>query len=260
MDPVHGLLQRLGDTQGDIRAQAALTAEFLVMTPPNAEREPLHAALDAAAVLRWFDADLLRKVLEIPDKDARRRFEALKTFSFVEPYRGKDEVRNLHESTRLGWRKKIARENLERFRALSARTSSCFADDSSPAGRIEWIYHLQGGDPELGASELEKLDRQWSGIARPEDRYALTPHSKNSRIPSSSTAGHAPGVCSQSAGPATREERLRSWLKLPPKLFGSHAKLVIKPRKPTQGVSSVMYCGSGASWRLRRRHTMNSCL
>ena len=28
-------------------------------------------------------------------------------------------------------------------------------------------------DPDLGASELETLDREWSDTARPEDRYAL---------------------------------------------------------------------------------------
>src|SRR5262249_45403963 len=35
------------------------------------------------------------------------------------------------------------------------------------------MYHLLSTDPQKGASELEKLDRNWSGQARPEDRYAL---------------------------------------------------------------------------------------
>jgi len=171
MDRVHEFLQGLETTQGDPHAQAALTAEYLLMARPEAERDPLYEALDAAAVLRWFDAELLRKVLQIPDEDSRRRYATLTSFSFVEPFRGKSGLCNIQRSTRLGWRKKIAGE--ERFRTLSIRASSCFANDPSASGRIEWIYHLLCGNPDLGGSELEKLDREWSGAARPEDRYAL---------------------------------------------------------------------------------------
>ena len=48
-----------------------------------------------------------------------------------------------------------------------------FEDDPTPAGRVEWIYHLLCAEPEFGATTLEKQDRYWSRIARPEDRYAL---------------------------------------------------------------------------------------
>ena len=51
--------------------------------------------------------------------------------------------------------------------------SSCFEKGVTPSDRIEWIYHSLGGDPDAGASELEELDRQWGGSARPEDLYAL---------------------------------------------------------------------------------------
>jgi tetratricopeptide (TPR) repeat protein len=174
VDPIRDLLQRLKETQGDTRAQAALTTEFLVLGEPEPEQGRLRAALDAAAVLRWFDPDLLARLLEIPYRDARRRFGNLKQHSFVERYRGeRDERYNLHESTRLGWRAKLAGESPRRFQALSARASRCFADSGVPSDRIEWIYHLLCGDPDLGASELEKLDREWAGSARPEVRYAL---------------------------------------------------------------------------------------
>src|SRR5262249_25968748 len=78
-------------------------------------------------------------------------------------------------STRLGWRTRLASECLGRFRAVSVRAASCFAESSIPSDRIEWIYHLLCGDPDLGASSLEELelDRGWSAAARPEDRYAL---------------------------------------------------------------------------------------
>jgi CRP-like cAMP-binding protein len=173
-DPIHQLLQSLEQTHGDIRAQAALTAEFLLMSRPEPERGPLRDSLDAATVLRWFDDDLLGEVLQIPGEEARSRSETLNTFSFVERYqRGEEEVRYIHEATRLGWRQKIARHDPDRLRNLSLRAASCFAADTSPAGRIEWIYHLLCGDGDLGASELQTLDMQWSTDARSEDRYAL---------------------------------------------------------------------------------------
>jgi tetratricopeptide (TPR) repeat protein len=174
MVPIQDLLQRLEKAKGDIRAQSALTTEFLIMARPEAERERLRGGLDAAAVLHWFDAELLEKVLEIPQDEARRQLDTLKGYSFVEHYRGEADLHyNLHESTRLGWRIRFAKERTERFRAVSLRASSCFADNPTPGDRIEWIYHLLCGDPELAASELENLDREWSASARPEDRSAL---------------------------------------------------------------------------------------
>jgi CRP-like cAMP-binding protein len=141
---------------------------------PEAERQTVREALDAATVLRWFDDDSLGEVLQIPSEEARHRSEALDTFSFLERYRkGEEEVRYIYEATRLGWRNKIAGDDPARFRELSIRAASCFASDVTPAGRIEWIYHLLCGDPDLGASELEVLDRQWSRSARSDDRYAL---------------------------------------------------------------------------------------
>lgn len=173
-DPVTELLRRLAETQGDTHAQSALAAEFALDAGPEEEREELRAALDAAAVLRWFDDSLLAKLLEIPQEEARRRFEKLKTLPFVERYRRRgQDLSDIHESTRLGWRKKLAQKTPELFRDLSGRAAACFAEDLTPGGRIEWIYHLLCGDPDRGASELASMDRDWSRRARTEDRYAL---------------------------------------------------------------------------------------
>jgi len=167
-------LQTLEHTQGDTRSQATLTAEFLLASLPEGELQRVRDALDAAALLRWFDDDLLGEVLQIPSEEVRHRSEALNNFSFLERYRkGEEEVCYIYEATRLGWRKKIAGDDPDRFRELSLRAASCFVSDSTPAGRIEWIYHLLCGDPDLGASELEMLDTQWSSSARSDDRYAL---------------------------------------------------------------------------------------
>ena len=173
-DLVIEFLERLEQTKGDPHAQSAVAAEFALAARPEAEREPLWAALDAAALLHWFDARLLHKVLGIPEEEAANRFKALKDMPFVEQYRrGEHDLRNVHESTRLGWRKQLAHADGPRFRLLSKQASDCFAADLAPAAQIERIYHLLCADPEAGASGLETLNRQWSSSAYPEDRYAL---------------------------------------------------------------------------------------
>jgi hypothetical protein len=137
---IEQLMQRLEAASGDTRAQAAVAAEFVLMARPEPEREPLRSALDAAAVLRWFDEALLREVLDIADHEARKLFEELKALEFVECYRvGEHDRRSVHESARLGWRKQLAHDQPEYFALLSTKVAACFVDDFSPAGRIDWI-------------------------------------------------------------------------------------------------------------------------
>ena len=174
MSSIEELLRRLDAAKSDTLLQAAIAAESVLLARPESERQPLHAALDAGAVLRWFDVSLLGKLLEVPDEEARTRFEVLTSLPFVERYRMRDtDLHNIHEATRLGWRKKLADETPALFRSLSVRAAEAFADEPTPAGRIEWIYHLLCGDPDFGATELEKLNPDWSSRARPEERSAL---------------------------------------------------------------------------------------
>jgi tetratricopeptide (TPR) repeat protein len=174
MDPVRDLLARLGQTQGDTYAQAALTAEFLLMTRPEEEQEPLRSALDAAAVLRWFNANLVAQLLLIPNTEAEIRFHSLKSLSFVEPYEARNETTCvIQRQCRLGWRKQLAHQEPDRFRMLSARAADCLAGDQTNGGRIECIYHLLCGDPDRGAAELERLEREWSASARQDESDAL---------------------------------------------------------------------------------------
>lgn len=173
-DALADFLKHLEKAKGDPHAQSVLAAEFALTAQPEEDRGPLRAALDAAAVLRWFDVSLLGKVLEVLDEEARTRFEALTSLPFVERYRMSDtDLRNIHEGTRLGWRKKLADETPDRFRGLSLRAAEAFSGDPAPTRRIEWIYHLLCGDPNRGAIELERLNRDWSSRARLDERYAL---------------------------------------------------------------------------------------
>lgn len=174
MGVIQDIVQSLVETRGDPDAQAAAAAEFVVSARPEGEREALRAALDAAAVLRWFDTELLARLLDLTEKDAGKTFDTLIPLPFIERYRvNPRDLRNVQKSTRLGWRKQLASRAPQRLRDLSARAQACFADDLTPAGRIEWIYHLLISDSGRGADELEALDRRWSSAARPEDRSLL---------------------------------------------------------------------------------------
>jgi hypothetical protein len=77
MATIERLIELLEAAQGDPQAQAAITAGFLVSAQPEPEREHLRAALDAAAVQRWFDASLLARVLQASKAEAAKQFEVL---------------------------------------------------------------------------------------------------------------------------------------------------------------------------------------
>jgi hypothetical protein len=176
IDIVSDFLERAKKAKGDPQIQAALAAEFALAALPEPEQAALRAALDVAALLHWFDAYLLEQMLEISAEEALERFEALKSLPFVERYRRSEgelqsELYNVHEATRLGWRRQLARENPEGFRGLSLRAAACFAEGRTPIGRIEYLYHLLCGDPDRGAGE----SGDWFSHkhAYPEDTYAL---------------------------------------------------------------------------------------
>jgi hypothetical protein len=114
-------------------------------------------------------------LLEIPLEASKARLAQLRKLTAVEPFLARSESAvNVHEPTRLSLRKWLAEAQPTRFRTLSQRASVHFEADSTPAGRIEWIYHLLCGDPERGAAELESLERNWGSSAGLQDRYALS--------------------------------------------------------------------------------------
>jgi hypothetical protein len=193
-DIVSDFLERAQIAKGDPQVQAALAADFALAARPEPEQAALRTSLDAAALLHWFDADLLEKILEISAEVALERLKALKSLPFVERYRrGEIELHNVHEATRLSWRRRLALENPDGFRRLSIRAAACFAEDLMAIGQIEYIYHLLCGDPERGADELRELSRDWIGYshAPPEDYYVLT--ARNGPRPRRVSARHRAG-------------------------------------------------------------------
>ena len=167
------LLEKLTAARDDPRAQAAVSAEFALTARHGPEAPRLRAALDAAAVLRWFESALIAGLLEIDASEAAERVRALDALPFVQHYGGRGgELLTVHEATRLGWRIALARDDAVRFRDLSARAAARFAADGTNSGRIETIYHLLCADPDAGATQVESITREWAALGR-EENHAL---------------------------------------------------------------------------------------
>ena len=149
--------------QGDPAKLALATVDLAYPALADAERTALKESLEAAAIPHWCDEAILAALLGISAEESAVRLARLRRLSVVEPFpaRGSNAV-NVHEAARLALRKAMADDPDGRFRTLSARAVMYFRDDPTAAGRIEWIYHLLCADPELGATQLEKLDREWS--------------------------------------------------------------------------------------------------
>jgi tetratricopeptide (TPR) repeat protein len=138
------------------------------------ERAALRLALEAAAVAHWCDESILANLLESSQQDSATWLIRLRSLRVVESFRARGAgAINVNESTRLALRRSLAAATPERFRALSMRAATFFGIDPSPAGRVEWIFHLLCYDPERGADALEWLDRNWIGAAQMEHRHAL---------------------------------------------------------------------------------------
>jgi tetratricopeptide (TPR) repeat protein len=164
----------LQEAQGQPAKLALATVDITYPELPNTKRAALKAALEAAAIPHWCDEGVLAALLEIRMEESAARIANLRALSVVEPFRARGgNAINVHEASRLAIRKRLAADEQARFRALSGRATAYFGQDSTHAGRVEWIYHLLCSDSERGANELEKLDSEWSRTAHAEERYAL---------------------------------------------------------------------------------------
>jgi len=175
MTVLERLIRDLEASKGNLHAQAVISAEFFLSALPEQNRLLLHAAIDAGAILRWFDADLLAQVLDISSDEAGKRFQEMNKLPFVERFPNQErELKFINQPTRLGWRKKLFREQSERFHKLSSRAAGCFVGYHSSKGCIEWIYHLLYADPMRGVMELKRLEQKWtSSDSTTEERYVL---------------------------------------------------------------------------------------
>jgi len=167
-------LRVLQAAEGNPAKLALATVDLAFPELPDADRTALKEALEAAAIPHWCDPRILATLMQITPEESEVRFARLRKLTVIEPFpaRGEGAV-NVHEAARLAVRKWLAADHSDSFRTLSQRAAEHFQSDRSPASEIEWIYHRLCAAPDEGATELERLDRDWCSSARPEDHQAL---------------------------------------------------------------------------------------
>jgi tetratricopeptide (TPR) repeat protein len=153
------LLQKLMAAQTD-EERSWIVIENLLESLP----EDVKSALWALAIPHWFDADILAALCPELADHADEIYRQLQTISCVEmfPERG----HNVHELTRNQLLDRLWQDNPERFRELSAKAASYFADGNKPEMQIERIYHLVIAEPANENSELFNLAQLWSNNYR----------------------------------------------------------------------------------------------
>jgi tetratricopeptide (TPR) repeat protein len=143
------------------------------MMPEKLQAE-LKASLEAAAIPRCCDPALLAALLGVAPEESAHRLARLRGLNLVEPSPGDGEdAARVPEATRQVLRRILATVEPSRFRALSLRAAAFFRERSTLAARIDWIFHLLCGDPDSGAVELEKLDRDWTERGHTHERQLL---------------------------------------------------------------------------------------
>ena len=160
------ILPLLEQAQGDPQALALVTHDILLSSRPEA----LRRAVEAAAVPHWFDADILRQLLD-PDLQgaAEEWYRQIAKLPFCERFAQRG-GHNLHESTRLAIRKRLSDQSPERLQTLSRRAAEVFSGESAHA-RIENAYHQLWADPEKAGPLVRQLE--YDLRHRVEDSLAL---------------------------------------------------------------------------------------
>ncbi|MFO1419763.1 MAG: hypothetical protein U1F59_02155 [Candidatus Competibacteraceae bacterium] len=131
----------------------------------------LRVAVEVAAIPHWFDAAVLAALLPEEPDDATALMEQIEGLPMVEPFRARQGW-NVHDTTRLALRARLARDEPERFVRLSAAAADYFVGDAPPL-EVERIYHRLSAAPE-GADELDALWKHWHGNGRHEALQALS--------------------------------------------------------------------------------------
>ena len=153
--------------RGDPDQLALVTLDIVL----QGQRTDFRLAFEAAAVPPWFDARILAALLEVDEATAADYVTRLQALPMVESFAARGGW-NVHETTRLAVRRRLARHELVRLQELSASAAACFTDDDE-VSRIEQIYHRLLAEPESGAAELDTLWKKWHRSGRHEPLQAL---------------------------------------------------------------------------------------
>ncbi len=159
------ILDRLKRAQGDSEQLVLATVDIA------AEDPRLREALEAAAIPHWFDDGILSRLAGTDAAGASSLRERLINLPMVEPF-PQHQAWNVHESTRLVLRRKIRRDQWDRFRDLSAKAADCWPGEYT-ISQVERIFHRLAAEPNLGAGELERTYWKWQRSGQREAIQAL---------------------------------------------------------------------------------------
>ncbi len=163
------IIAQLQQAQGDPERLALATVELTLAGHPPA----LKAALEAAAVPHWFNAEILAHLLEVELAEASRLEQQLTALPMVEPFPARKGW-NVHEATRLALRRRLHAEHAERFFALSARAASLMERSGQMVEyQVEEIYHRLSSAPPQGADLLKSTYESWERGSLREATQAL---------------------------------------------------------------------------------------
>lgn len=98
-------------------------------------------------------------------------FDQLVRLTVVERFHA-HEAWNVHEVTRLALRDRLAEDQPERFRALSARAAA-LVPGAEWSQAVERVYHLLTSAPDDGADELSRLWKKWYRAGKLQPLQAL---------------------------------------------------------------------------------------
>ncbi|MEM1552998.1 MAG: tetratricopeptide repeat protein [Candidatus Bathyarchaeia archaeon] len=124
-------------------------------------------ALEAAAIVRWFDQPILRAVMK--REDVRDLYNELRRFPFV---RTRTEGLALHDTLRNIIDENLRVQDAERHRELHERAAAYFekrlekaTSEEAEQLKLEWLYHCVNANEEIGISlfqeTAESLTRYW---------------------------------------------------------------------------------------------------
>jgi tetratricopeptide (TPR) repeat protein len=147
------------DQMGDFQAVKSLVIADVVDWLMKGIPEGLKPALEAAAIVRWFDQPILRAVMA--QEDVRDAYNELRRFPFV---RTRAEGLALHDAVREIMDENLRVQDAERHRELHERAAAYFekrlekatGEDAERLG-LERLYHRIRADEETGIQLFQEM-------------------------------------------------------------------------------------------------------
>ena len=149
------MLKALGDAHGDRKKLTLATLDLAL----SAVDPALRRAFETAAIPHWFDVEILRRLLDVQPEQAEATYAALGRMATVEPYPARS-GHNVHETARRELRERMATNEPDRFRRLSAAAAGLFSS-ATPSDRIERAFHMLFAAPQDGREHVRALVDQW---------------------------------------------------------------------------------------------------